>query len=42
MEDANHFNGVIQVRYNTQLGNLNEKQKDMLKNWGLEKILMQY
>lgn len=34
MEDANHFNGVIQVRYNTQLGNLNEKQKDMLKKLG--------
>lgn len=27
MDDPNHFHGVIQVRYSTRMGNLNEKQK---------------
>jgi len=34
MEDANHFQGVIQVRYNTRMGDLNDKQKEMLKSLG--------
>lgn len=36
MDDPNHFHGVIQVRYNTRMGNLNEKQKDMLKDLGFK------
>ncbi|MNH73665.1 hypothetical protein D3C81_441140 [compost metagenome] len=36
MDDPNHFHGVIQVRYNTRMGNLNEKQKDMLKGLGFK------
>ncbi len=36
MDDPNHFHGVIQVRYNTRMGNLNEKQKDMLRDLGFK------
>ena len=36
MDDPNHFHGVIQVRYNTRMGNLNEKQKDILKDLGFK------
>lgn len=34
MEDPNHFNGVLQIRYNTRMVDLDQKQKVLLKSLG--------
>ncbi|ENW83615.1 hypothetical protein F909_00630 [Acinetobacter sp. ANC 3929] len=34
MEDPNHFRGVLQIRYNTRMVDLNQKQKVLLKSLG--------
>lgn len=34
MDDPNHFHGVLQIRYNTRMVDLNDSQKDLLKSLG--------
>lgn len=34
MDDPNHFHGVLQIRYNTRMVDLNDAQKDLLKSLG--------
>lgn len=34
MDDANHFRGVLQIRYNTAMVDLKQTQKDLLKSLG--------
>lgn len=34
MEDPNHFSGVLQIRYNTRMVDLDQKQKVLLKSLG--------
>ena len=34
MDDPNHFHGVLQIRYNTRMVDLNDSQKNLLKSLG--------
>lgn len=34
MDDPSHFHGVLQIRYNTRMVDLNDAQKDLLKSLG--------
>ncbi|EXB26835.1 hypothetical protein [Acinetobacter courvalinii] len=34
MDDPSHFQGVLQIRYNTRMVDLNDTQKDLLKSLG--------
>lgn len=34
MDDPSHFHGVLQIRYNTRMVDLNDSQKDLLKSLG--------